>query len=405
MQALQEVQVIDGKYQLLRELGRGSAGTVWEAEHLIVGKRVAVKILHESLARDAGLRGRIVSEARAAARIAHPHVVDIHDLGVTRSGAPYLVMELLEGESLEAMLERRHSLPSAHAVELVLQVLGGLAAAHALGIVHGDLKPANVIVTHPRPDRPHCVVLDFGVARSAGDHDGLLWGTLLYMSPEQAQGAPADARSDLYAAALLLFELVTGRTPHEPGEPHVVQSRIARGERKSIATLAPNMAPQLARVIEQALAQEPDDRPQTARDFAARLTAAVQPAAPVSLPAGMPSDPPVFALTPRAQMGIEPTILLAPDVAGDVAVSVAPKPVSLRDPSVTDSLLAAPRFPRAPSTPSALEYDSLPPSSRLRLSEPAPPPPVKGWASAVLLLFAGFAAGLLVLWVSGALPR
>ena len=148
------VSVLDGKYALLRELGSGGTGTVYEAENLIVGKRIAIKLMNASAFAEPDSQARFVAEARAAARISHANVVDIHDLGVSREGVPYLVMELLRGETLESVIDTRGPLAPAYACELFLQILAGLSAAHAQGIVHCDLKPANVLVTHPRPDRP-----------------------------------------------------------------------------------------------------------------------------------------------------------------------------------------------------------------------------------------------------------
>jgi serine/threonine-protein kinase len=192
--------VLDGKYALLRELGAGGTGTVYEAENLIVGKKVAIKVMNPGAFAEKNAHARFVTEARAAARIAHANVVDIHDLGVGKDGIPYMVMELLRGETLENLIHTNGPLAPSYACELFLQVLAGLSAAHAQGLVHCDLKPANVMVTHPRPDRPLVKVLDFGVARgveAAQQVDHSVMGTPMYMAPEQVTGDPVDFRTDV----------------------------------------------------------------------------------------------------------------------------------------------------------------------------------------------------------------
>src|SRR6266850_6557327 len=198
-------QTISGKYKLLRLLGEGAAGNVWEAENLLVGRHVAIKILHASVASRPDMQQRFLAEARLSAKLAHPNVVDVYDLGRTDEGTPYIVMELLDGETLEKMLARRHRLPAPVACELMMQVLGTLVAAHKLDIVHRDLKPANIMLVYPRPDQPLVKVLDFGVAQGIqaeglAPEAGMLFGTPEYMAPEQAAGAKVDARCDVYAA-------------------------------------------------------------------------------------------------------------------------------------------------------------------------------------------------------------
>jgi len=220
MSAAQNVaprSVLDGKYALLREIGSGASGTVYEAEHVVVGKYVAIKVMNPGAFADPAYRDHFVTEARAAARIAHANVVDIHDLGLTPEGVPYLVMELLRGETLEDIIETRGALPPSYACELMLQVLAGLSAAHVQGFLHCDLKPANVMVTHPRPDRPHVKVLDFGIARRMLEADGSTakgsGGTPMFMAPEQARGESVDARSDIYSACAMLYAMLAGGDP------------------------------------------------------------------------------------------------------------------------------------------------------------------------------------------------
>src|SRR6185503_3199503 len=230
-----ETKVLDGKYALLRELGSGGAGTVYEAENLLVGKKIAIKLMNAGAFAEKDSQARFVAEARAAARISHANVVDIHDLGVSRDGVPYIVMELLRGETLEDIIDTRGALAPAYACELFLQVLAGLSAAHAQGIVHCDLKPANVLVTMPRPDRPLVKVLDFGIARgveAAQQLPQVVMGTPMYMAPEQVTGAPVDFRTDVYQACAVLFAMLAGTDPFETGAPRDVMKLVAKGRCK-----------------------------------------------------------------------------------------------------------------------------------------------------------------------------
>ena len=216
------VSVLDGKYALLRQLGSGGTGTVYEAENLIVGKRIAIKLMNAGAFAERDSQARFVAEARAAARIAHANVVDIHDLGVSRDGVPYIVMELLRGETLEDVIDTRGPLAPPYACELFLQVLGGVDHAHANLIVHRDLKPSNILVT------PNGTVklLEFGIAtlreEEAAEESALTdpgkWAlTPAYAAPEQVTGAPVTTATDVYALGVLLYILLTGRHPTGEG--------------------------------------------------------------------------------------------------------------------------------------------------------------------------------------------
>src|SRR5687767_1410167 len=246
------VSILDGKYALLRELGRGGTGTVYEAENLVVGKKIAIKMMNAAAFAEQNSQARFVTEARAAARVSHANVVDIHDLGVGKNGIPYIVMELLRGETLESIIDARGPLAPAFACELFLQVLAGLSAAHAQGIVHCDLKPANVLVTHPRPDRPLVKVLDFGVARgveAASQVDQIVMGTPMYMAPEQVSGDPVDFRTDVYQACATLFAMLAGQDPFEAYTTRDVMKLVAKGRSKDLQELVPELPEELVGVI------------------------------------------------------------------------------------------------------------------------------------------------------------
>jgi serine/threonine protein kinase len=345
------VSVLDGKYALLRELGSGATGTVYEAENLIVGKRIAIKMMSSSAFAEPDSQARFVSEARAAARVSHANVVDIHDLGVSKSGVPYIVMELLRGETLEDIIDTRGPLAPAYACELFLQVLAGLSAAHAQGIVHCDLKPANVLVTHPRPDRPLVKVLDFGIARgveAAQQAPEAVMGTPMYMAPEQVTGEPVDFRTDVYQACAMLFAMLAGTDPFEASTTREVMKQVAKGRVKDLQALVPELPAELLAVIKDGMAVSRKDRIQSAEELAERLRPFVNAAHFVSL-------------VPQSARGsghpIPLIVAQAPSVApgnasrgASAMTSVIPvdMPAVAR---VTHSLLVSPRIPRAPSTP------------------------------------------------------
>jgi serine/threonine protein kinase len=386
-------QPVDGKYALIRRLGSGGSATVWEAEHLLAGKRVALKQLDPVLARDHRLRTRFVADARSAARIAHVNVVDIYDLGVARDGACYMVMELLQGETLADVIDERGPLAPGYACELMLQVLAGVAAAHEHGIVHRDLKPANVVITHPRPDRPHVKVLDFGIATG-------LVGTPAYMAPEQVLGQPVDARTDIYAAGAMLFEALTGAPPVEGS---------------TAETLAPHVPAGLAAIVLRALARDPAERPPSAADLARRLAPYALTLPSWAAPAVASAPIPLLA-SPVVAVRIDTSVLA--DDFSDIELG----PLGARQPPAppaTESLLRHP-LPAPPHSP--LDWgvsgsgvpSSLPgrapgatstPSEYMARRASTLPPRVSSRAaslkSALVATLAGFGTGLALAWLGG----
>ena len=262
-------QVVSDKYKLLRLLGDGGMGSVYEAEHVRLGTHVAIKVLHSDLARRAGIAERFLQEARVSAQIRSPHVVQVTDVDRTPDGVAYLVMELLQGEPLAGLIKRERKLAVATACEYITQILQALEAAHALGVIHRDLKPDNVFVTF-QGGKPVLKLIDFGIAKlktaQAGQTKnltvaGMLMGTPEYMAPEQAYSADkVDVRADLYAVGVMLYEMLSGQSPAVADDPRVLILKVERGEVTPLVQAAPGIEPQLAGFVHRAMAPRPELR-------------------------------------------------------------------------------------------------------------------------------------------------
>lgn len=211
--------VVDDRYEVQEILGEGGMGTVYRVRHRILERPFALKVLRADLSRDSDLGVRFTREAKAAASISHPNVVQITDFGNLPSGQPYFVMEHLVGDSVNSIIGKGGPLPAARAVRMLMQIVDALTAAHAAGIVHRDLKPDNIFVCRNPSGDDLVKVLDFGLAKVAGQSRltkaGLVFGTPYYMSPEQASGGTIDERTDIYALGVVMYEMFTGRVPFE----------------------------------------------------------------------------------------------------------------------------------------------------------------------------------------------
>ncbi|HVU04182.1 MAG TPA: serine/threonine-protein kinase [Polyangiaceae bacterium] len=267
--------ILAGKYRLVRKLGAGAAAEAWEAENVLLERRVAVKILHPHLATDAKTRSRFLAEARASARFSHPNVVTVFDIGVAEQGAPFIVMELCDGETLSTVIDHRGAMGVSYAADVMAQVLAALHAAHEIGIVHRDLKPDNIMLVHPRPDEPLVKVLDFGIAQGilgdSPEEGGFVFGTPEYMPPEQARGETVDARADLYAAGAMLYELLTCEVPFHGDDATETLARVLTSTPTPPSTKNWAIPPALDALVLSALSKDPDGRPATAGDFLAAL--------------------------------------------------------------------------------------------------------------------------------------
>jgi len=269
------------RYRLVTELGSGGMGSVWFAEHVSIGRRAAVKVLDPVLARDDRLVDRFFAEARAVNAIRHPNIVDVVDCA-REDDCCFLVMELLEGETLGSRLERRGRLDLAELVAHVRQIAAALDAVHARGMVHRDLKPENVFLVSRDRQAELVKVLDFGIVKltegpTTRTSQGTLLGTPAYMSPEQCSGRlEVDARSDLYSLGVLIFEALTGRLPFE--RDSTLQLLVAHQLEPApdLRELRPDVPRALAEVVARTLAKSPFDRPASATELADALTEALR---------------------------------------------------------------------------------------------------------------------------------
>ncbi len=267
------------RYEIRGLLGEGGMGSVWRATHLKLQKPVVIKTLHPEHARSESTRSRFVREGEAAARIRHPNVVEIFDVAEFE-GAPFLVMELLEGEDLRAHLRRKGALPLDAIVDVMIPVCNAVAAANEAGVVHRDLKPENIFLSRTRDGAIVPKVLDFGISRMR-DVDtqnrtatGALLGTPRYMSPEQARGdRDLDARTDQYALGVVLYECATGRVPVDDGALYEVLRRTIHGEFSPPRAHRPDLPEAFEAMVMRALALRPGDRFHSLRELAVALLA------------------------------------------------------------------------------------------------------------------------------------
>jgi hypothetical protein len=266
-----------GAYRVLHQIGEGGMGSVWLAEHIALGRRAALKVLHPEFSSRPDIVTRFFNEARAATAIPDPGIVQIFDFGQHIDGSAYIVMELLDGEPLDRRLRRESALSLGDGLRLMRQVASTLGAAHARGVVHRDLKPENIfVVRDPEvPGGERAKVLDFGIAKLAGDQGSIktqtsaMMGTPTFMSPEQCRGAGyVDQRSDVYALGCVLFTLVVGRPPFEADGVGEIIAMHLREPAPAPSQLRPGIPPEIDQIVLRCLAKDPAQRFQTAADLA-----------------------------------------------------------------------------------------------------------------------------------------
>jgi eukaryotic-like serine/threonine-protein kinase len=350
-------QVINNKYRLLRLIGDGGMGSVYEARHEVLGMSVALKFLHPELSRRPGLVERFLQEAKVSAQIQSPHVVRVSDVDKNETGQAFIVLEYLEGRTLQTLYEDLYRagqrLSYADAMEYAMQMIEGVEAAHRTGIVHRDLKPDNVMITKGAKGAPLLKLLDFGIAKLkvTGELDrgltrpGVVMGTPEYMAPEQAFSAKeVDARADIFSLGVMIFEMIAGRRPVGGDEPQQIATAYLTGQVAQLTDLAPGIAPELAAAVHKAMGPLPKDRFDAVTDLRDALepfAAAVR--APLLSMVGHPSNP-GLGPTP-APAAVTPASMAATPVAN------AAVPKTLPPEADGASSRSDVQIPSAPATP------------------------------------------------------
>jgi serine/threonine-protein kinase len=366
--------VLADKYRVVRQIGRGGMGIVYEGEHIGLGKRVAIKLMLEKYADDFEALARFQREALAASRIGSAHIIDVSDIGTAPDGRAFVVMELLEGAPLSRVLEASGPMAPTRAIHIMRQVLRAVGAAHDKSIVHRDLKPDNIFLVDKDGQRDFVKLLDFGISKVI-DPDlevaatkltttGVVIGTPLYMAPEQALGSEVDHRADIYACGVILYEMLAGRPPFDGATYAVLVGKLLTQDPDHLASVRSGLPAALVAAVHRALDKEPTRRFASAELFSASLPGERTPsmielagtlASGIALPASKPVKPmpsksrPWLAVGAAMLVGIATATVMimkqqgnAPASAPPAAATPAPSAAKVEASSPSPSPAAAP---------------------------------------------------------------
>jgi serine/threonine-protein kinase len=294
-------KVLDKKYKLVRLIGEGGMGTVYEAKHLQIKRRLAVKLLHPYHAASEKLTTRFQREAQAAASIGHENIVEMTDMGETPDGVPYLVMEYLDGQSVKDLLDKEGPLPANRAAYIMVQTLSALQAAHKAGIIHRDLKPENIYLIEKAGEADFVKLVDFGISKfrtleaesvSGLTQAGSVLGTPHYMSPEQAVGAKeVSTQSDIYSMGVVLYQILTASLPFEAPNYNALIIKILIATPYDVASLNPDIPASMVEIVNIAMARRPEKRFKDCNAFRKRLLSLASSTEPSSISSGSPAPP------------------------------------------------------------------------------------------------------------------
>jgi len=296
-------ELIDGRYQLIRQMATGGMASIYEALDTRLDRKVAVKIMHPHLAQDEQFVERFIREAKAAAALSHPNIVAVQDQGWNQNGTPaiFLVMEMIEGHTLREYLNEQGSLSVKDGIKFLLPVLSALSAAHKIGIVHRDLKPENILISK----EGRIKIADFGLAKgpllggTMTAESSVILGSVSYLSPEQVQRGIADSRSDIYSIAITAFEIFTGKKPFEGAEPIQIAYMHVNNRVPKISSLAAGIPEQLDDLIYRATSSNPDERPRDATVFHEELSRINQALSPKENQLSLELDIPIEPMRPK----------------------------------------------------------------------------------------------------------
>jgi serine/threonine protein kinase len=395
---------VGGKYTLKRVLGIGGMGAVYEAVHAYTNRRVAVKILEPEYAASSDATARFLQEAQAPSSIGHPNIVEVLDAGEDAAVGLYVVLEYLDGEDMESAVEHGN-LDLAALLDVTLQLLDALGAAHARGFVHRDIKPANVFLVRDRAGRLRVKLLDFGIARNVSRSltvGNIVMGTPHYMAPEQAKGLPVDARADLWSVGAMLFHALAGVPPFDGDNPNVIMVNIIMQDAPSLAAQRPDLSKTLVHAVERALSKSADARWADAAQMAAQLSAAperldgaLKITTTLRNRAGVVSE-----MRPSAPSRTMEVDALSGSFSGP-EVKPPPRTGTLPDePPPAGRTLASLPAPPFPVTVPVASPASIAAASAIPPAAPVPPPPAPKRRA---LMVAGVAAAVATIVVVGAI--